>query len=194
MLGSFRANTASHFVLVFFALGFLAACADDAPPPAVKPASTGCPQVAVIRDLSIYQNPPAANENDMVISVRMGNIKGGCAVDEKGSAIDASFDVVALRGSGTLGHNMEIPFFISVLDAQDNVVRKETYEVPVHFEGEGRMVKGTIPVNPTVALPVGADGADYRVLIGFQLSPEQVNANHRFFEQMPTVPAPANRK
>lgn len=148
-------------------------------------ASTACPQVAIIRDLSVYQNPPAADDMNLVISARMGNVRGGCGVDEKGSVIEGGFDVVAVRGANTAGRRAAIPFFISVLDAQDQVIRKETYEIPIVFEGSQLQQRMTVPVNPTIALPPGADAANYRVFIGFQLSREQVDANQAFFEQTP---------
>ena len=44
--------------------------------------TTGCPQVAVVRDLSVYQNPPAATENSLILTARMGNIRGGCSLHE----------------------------------------------------------------------------------------------------------------
>lgn len=150
-------------------------------------ATTGCPQVAIIRDLSVYQNPPAADDLNLVISARMGKVRGGCTIDAKGSAIEGGFDVVAVKGSNTAGRRAAIPFFISVLDANEQVVRKETYEIPIFFEGTSTQQSMNVPVNPTIAIPDGADASTYRVFIGFQLSREQVEANHNFFEQNPSA-------
>ena len=146
---------------------------------------SNCPQVAVVRDLSVYQHPAAADENTLVISARMGNISGGCSYDDKGNLVQAHFDVVAIRGVQTAGKRAALPFLISVLDAKDQVVRKETYEIPVVFEGDSRNFRTSVPINPRVALPQGADASQYRVLIGFQLSKEQVDANTKFFNQHP---------
>jgi hypothetical protein len=167
----------------------LAACGtSDSTDSANGPLPTSCPQVAVIRDLSVYQYPPAADESNLVISARMGNIKGGCSYDEKGNMIEASFQVASIHGANTAGHRARVPFFISVLDASDNVVRKEVYEIPVVFEGNSRETYNSVPINPRVALPSGADASQYRVFLGFQLTKEQVDANHRFFEQFPKPP------
>lgn len=154
------------------------------------PKQTSCPQVAVVRDLSVYQHPPMADENNLVISVRMGNIKGICAIEDDGNTVEASFDVVAQRGMNTAGRRAAVPFFISVLDAQDNVVKKETYEIPVVFEGGETTKKMNIPINPRVGIPAGENPANYRVLLGFQLSPEQRSANEAFFSALPVAPAP----
>jgi hypothetical protein len=162
----------------------LAACSaiDEAEMPI---ASTSCPQVAVIRDLSVYQHPPRSDETNLVVSARMGNIQGGCSIDKNTGTVKAGFDVVALRGINTAGRRAVLPFFVSVLDTKDTVVKKETYEIPVVFDGAQRLLTMHIPVNPNIAAPAGEDPSQYRVLIGFQLSSEQVDANAAYFGSKP---------
>lgn len=174
-----------HSLLLLSALA-LAACGTT--DEAEERLATGCPQVAVVRDLSVYQHPAMADESNLVISVRMGNLRGVCELDDNDNKVDASFEVVAQRGMNTAGRRAAVPFFISVLDAQDQVVKKETYEIPVVFENGVTTKKMNIPVNPTLGVPAGDNPANYRVLIGFQLSPDQVNANTNFFSQIPVVP------
>jgi hypothetical protein len=174
-----------HAIRLIALVFSLTSCANNEDiKPVVQYAS--CPQVAVIRDLSVYQNPAAADENNLVISVRMGNIKGGCAYDEKGNQIEAGFDVAAVRGPNTAGKRASVPFFISVLNSRDEVVKKETYEIPIVFEDNNRQMRMNVPVNPLVATPPGDDPTQYRILIGFQLSSEQVDANNAFFQNTPS--------
>src|SRR5262249_22221948 len=71
-----------RFALPLLALLALAACDtwDDmwngspSQTPAIATGTmSGCPQVAVIRDLSVYQNPPAGDETSLIVNARMGN-------------------------------------------------------------------------------------------------------------------------
>lgn len=161
----------------------LVSCSTSEPEPQPLPIND-CPQVAVVRDLSVYQHPPAADENTLVISARMGNVQTGCSLDETGKRIDGGFDVIAIRGTNTAGRRAAMPFFVSVVDQNDTVVKKEVYEIPVRFEGDQREMKINIPVNPKVGIPEGGDPKQYRVLIGFQLSQEQLNANTSYFSHV----------
>jgi hypothetical protein len=147
---------------------------------------SACPQVAIVRDLSVYQHPPAADENNLVISARIGNIQAGCSVDANKRLIDGGFDVVAVRGANTAGRRATIPFFVSVVDSNDAVLKKETYEVPVFFENNERQLKMNVPLNPSTGIPDGYDTSQVRVLVGFQLTPEQLKANTNYFGQIAT--------
>jgi hypothetical protein len=155
---------------------------DDKP---IGAKSSGCPQVAVLRDLSIYQNPPAADESSLIYTARMGNIRGNCSVDETGITVRASAELAALRGVNGTSGSVTLPFFVSVLDATDNIVSKKSYDVGLSFENSSRQTRVTIPIEPRIALAPGQDGATYRVLVGFELSADQVDSNTRFFSQTP---------
>lgn len=174
----------------------LAACS-SAEPPAATPVVTagGCPHVAIVRDLSVYQHPAAADESNLVITARMGNVNPNCTVDDKGNAVSdplvqSGFDVVALRGVNTAGKRAVMPFSVSVVDALNNVIKKEIYEIPILFDGNSRLLKLTVPVNPMVGLPPDKDASSYQVFIGFQLNADQLRANTDYFSQIaqPTPP------
>ncbi|MBI3419599.1 MAG: hypothetical protein HY053_05665 [Proteobacteria bacterium] len=149
--------------------------------PLLSGVPAGCPQVAVIRDLSVYQNPPAANENSLVMTARMGNIRGGCMANSGGVNVDATMDVVAMKGARSNSTHASIPFFVSVLDPHDDVVSKKVYEIPVDFENGATETRVSTPINPQFDIKPGDSGESYRVLIGFHLNPAQIDANTRFF-------------
>jgi len=161
---------------------------DNSLPSASGPSTTsGCPQVAVIRDLSVYQNPPAGDENNLVLTARMGHVRGGCSANAAGVAVDAMIDIVAMKGRASSSTHASLPFFVSVLDKSDNVILKKIYEVPVDFENGAQESRISSPIQPQFTIKPGEDGAGYRVLIGFHLNPAQVDANSRFFGN--TTPA-----
>jgi hypothetical protein len=147
--------------------------------------TSACPQVAVVRDLSIYQNPPSADESTLIYSARMGNVRGNCAVNEGGLAVNATAELVALRGINGTSGSVTLPFFVSVLDPKDNVLDKRSYDVNVTFDNSERQSRASIPIKPQINLARGQDGSGYRVLVGFELSADQVDANTRFFSKTP---------
>ncbi len=155
----------------------------DSSAPASSSAATdatfaGCPQVASIRDLSLYQNPAVATDDQLVVNVRMGNVKSTCSSVSDGFKVDASFDVAALRGAASQAKNLSIPFFVSVVNAKDEILQRDTYEIPLTFDGDTKQMRVNTPFSINVP---SSDGNTNRVLIGFQLSQDQLNANASFF-------------
>ena len=193
----FLAHSRSGLPLVILTtvLGTLTACSSEPPTPEPIVTTGGCPQIAIIRDLSVYQHPPAADESNLVISARMGNVQNNCKTDDQGNGVSdplaqTSFDVVAIRGANTAGKRAAMPFSVSVVDENDKVIKKEIYEIPIQFHDYSRELQLTVPVNPNVGLPGDQDPSKYRVYIGFQLSAEQLRANTAYFSQI-AEPTPA---
>lgn len=180
---------------IVLTLGTLVACSSEPPTPEPVVTPGGCPKMAIIRDLSVYQHPAAADESSLVISARMGNIINNCKTDGDGNGVadplaQTSFDVVAIRGSNTAGKRAAMPFSVSVVDENDKVIKKEIYEIPILFRDDSRELQLTVPVNPNVGLPSDQDPSKYRVMIGFQLSAEQLHANTNYFSKI-AEPTPA---
>ncbi len=182
-------------VILTTMLGTLTACSSEPSTPEPIVTAGGCPQIAIIRDLSVYQHPAAADESNLVISARMGHVINNCKTDNDGNGVSdplaqTSFDVVAIRGANTAGKRAAMPFSVSVVDENDKVIKKEIYEIPIQFRDYGRELQLTVPVNPNVGLPSDQDPSKYRVYIGFQLSAEQLRANTAYFSQI-AEPTPA---
>lgn len=176
-------------VILITALGTLTACSWDPPTPEPIVTAGGCPQIAIIRDLSVYQHPAAADESNLVISARMGNVVNNCKTDDQGNGVadplaQTSFDVVAIRGANTAGKRAAMPFSVSVVGENDKVLKKEVYEIPIQFRDNSRELQLTVPVNPNMGLPGDEDPSKYRIYIGFQLSAEQLKANTAYFSQI----------
>lgn len=176
-------------VVLTVALATLTACSTEPPTPQPVITPGGCPKIAIIRDLSVYQHPAAADESNLVISARMGHIVNNCVTDADGNGVadplaQTSFDVAAIRGANTAGKRAAMPFSVSVVDENEKVIKKEIYEIPILFHDNSRELQLTVPVNPNVGLPADQDPSKYQVLIGFQLSAEQLKANTAYFSQI----------
>lgn len=178
----------------------LAACSwfdfsseDDTPPPADY---SSCPQLSVVRELSIYQNPAQSNEDTLVMNAVMGKPRSTCGGTSDGLQVNGSIDVLATKGPNAKNTIDNLPFFVSVVDASNRVLRKDLYEIPVDFENGRQQLRTSVPFSIAVPLKQGESGTAYRVLAGFNLEAEQVNANMAYFgtgaPEAASAPAPTS--
>lgn len=155
----------------------LAACtsADDDP--------RACPRVAILDDaanVTVFNEPGAVDLTDVVARAALSNIRGGCEYfDEE---VDVTFDVTlsAERGAALSGNQTSFDYFVTILDPTGIVIAKQVFRTPVVFP-EGVFRAGALEsLEQTIPLPVeGADARAYSILLGFQLTPEQVKYNRR---------------
>lgn len=165
------------------ALAALTGCGSDPPPPP-------CPRVLIVDDaaqLTAFAAGPGRDFVDVDHDAEIADLKSGCRY-EKGDAgekalIAVAPVIVATRGPANTDRAATVTYFVSVVDASDAILNKQLFEVPVRFEGNQRRITWIDDTPPVIiTLPVDSPAAaatTYEVLVGFQLSPDQLDYNRR---------------
>ncbi|TWB21318.1 hypothetical protein FBZ89_105191 [Nitrospirillum amazonense] len=149
----------------------------------------GCPTVAIVRDASSVGVPGANGQ--LSYTAVMPNIEGRCEYAEKGVTMTEELRVGASTGPAYTGGPLPLTYFVAVTNADRKILTKQTYNVTLDVStGSGGSVERLtqfIPLSPEV------DGRYYEVLVGFQLTPEQLEANIRFNSKPPAPPVAAGK-
>ncbi|MGH6969021.1 MAG: hypothetical protein ACREEL_14500 [Stellaceae bacterium] len=147
-----------------------------------------CPSGAVTPGLAVapqFGPGPGRTRNDITAAARMLAIKATCSEDKAGGIrIDVLVSFSIVRGSPQV-QNSHFTYFIAVVNGASNILNEQRFVLPVRFPGNELFVATND--NITVHLPVKrvAAGADYGVVGGFQLTPEQIEFNNTQ-QQSPT--------
>jgi len=155
---------------------------DDPLPSAPRP----CPSIAVLNetDRVTQFNGQGTDLTDVLLRAEFNRAALKCEYDEDDGqiSVDFAFDGYAEIGAAATSRQASLPIFISVtrIDNGDVIVSKQLDTVPISFEPvspQVRFYKETegliIPFTDRV------DGEDYQILVGFQLTPEQLAYNRR---------------
>ncbi len=71
-----------------------------------------------------------------------------------------------------------LPYFVSVTDAEKNVLNKAAFEVAVDFpKTRSRQLVTDAPVKLEIPIAKGQTGAEYGIFIGYQLTREELQYN-----------------
>lgn len=149
--------------------------------------ATGCPEAEVIqelRNLTEFAPMAPATPDNMVSSVRIANLKTVCrSVDSTSVTLD-----IALTLTGSLGPRARIkptdkpsfayPYFVALTTDDGKIVAKEIHAVSLSYDkGQDRL---TLEETLRHTLPIRLSGGHitpYRLLVGFQLSDDQLAYN-----------------
>ena len=141
-----------------------------------------CPVTGILRDGadSTQFRGTGTDVTDMVLDGRITGLSGKCNLDDVThlhTVISVSMELT--RGPAAQGRQGSVTYFISV-SRGDTILDKKDYTVNVEFPRNserlrltGDQIDLTLPVNDK------RSGAAYSVLVGFQLSPEQLAFNRR---------------
>lgn len=159
-------------------LASLSACAQQ-DLPAFAPV---CPQTAIrpdAGDLSQYRGA-GADLTDLVVDGRITGLSGKCSLDDRTHLhTRISVKMELTRGPAAKGPLASVTYFVAVAKG-DKILDKKDYTVAVTFPPNsdklrlsGEQVDLVLPVDEHLT------GAAYSILVGYQLTPQQLALNRR---------------
>lgn len=143
-----------------------------------------CPAVGVLNETDhvTLLSGKGTDLTDVVAKAEIGKVVSKCSynIDESTIAVDIAFDGIAELGPAATSRDLTLQTFVAVTRRFNTFDKKQVYEVPVTFEPGQRQIRFVKTVDGTI-LPYGgdADGRIYQILIGFQLTQEQLDYNRR---------------
>lgn len=141
--------------------------------------------VPALADLARYAGSPSTpggrDVTDLILEARIVKVGGSCAPSgEKATlATTVQISVSILRGPAMRGREADVPVFVAVAEGE-SVRDKQVFPVHVAFPPNvDRLTMTSPPID--MALPVSQNltGAAYRIIAGFQLSPDELGANRQ---------------
>lgn len=164
-------------VLVLLGLG-LAACSGSRPtklPP--------CPRVGILGDAqkaTQYRDGGGRDLTDVTFETELVDYNGQCRYEDKQSVVVVSFilQVGATRGPAATQPEARVPYFVAVVDKQQNVLAREEFVARVPFEAGRRRVIVGEELEQRIPL-AGRSTNDIEILIGLEMGRDQLERNRR---------------
>ena len=149
---------------------------------------SNCPQVYIAQDLGVVTRyKPGTNREagNLLYAAEIRDIKGDCIVNSSDADVHMTFSIVGERGvnSGSAAgagpiSTASMVYFAAITDPTGLIVWKQEFTATLDFGNNRRA--GTIEdLDPHIPLPKGGVAAGYKVLIGFQLTPQEIDDNRR---------------
>ncbi len=160
-------------LVVLFGLFGLAACGSEGPAPHLY-----CPNVAVLEQASVLNAylPGRTDVAAQLTSAKVTGVAGSCVLEPKKKLLKVTFQAgfSATNGPANNFAALNLPYFVSISQG-DDIISKNAYNIAMSFNGNISTATATSkPV--TVELSNVPESADIDVLIGFQLTPQQLAA------------------
>lgn len=146
-----------------------------------KMAAVVCPEVGMMQqasEIAVFQGTPGALPQDDIQAVGTLDWQGACNLDKDGVAkIKMKVNFAARKGpKGTMLEEQKLPYFVAVLDSDENVLQREEFATKVGFDASNM---GMTEEEHSIKFPVPSKDAaqNYKVVVGFKLTPEQAAFN-----------------
>lgn len=143
-----------------------------------------CPTPTFLRDLSdLVRYRPGTTGRDLTdldVRARLTALKGRCEEDSTtalSTVIEVNLEL--FRGPAMNGRQTQVPIFLAIVE-QGEILNKQVF--PVAFEFPSNVDRAAITTPPiALSLPISdrKSGAAYGLIVGFQLTPDELANNRR---------------
>jgi len=157
-----------------FAAGLVGCSAIDRGPP--KP----CPRVSILRDagsLTQFKPGPGRDLIDVRFEATFGEMSLSCKYEDDVITMAVDLQLFAVRGPAADAPATELHYFVAVVDRAQLILAKKTFVSNVEFARNRNRVGVAEEIAPSIPLRRGESAADYEILVGFQLSPAELDYN-----------------
>ena len=160
----------------------VAACSSD------RDLAPACPDTSVVSDASTitrFGPGPGRDLLNVDLQAEIADLVTACNDKKKRDGVPVAEVVlapviVASRGPANQNRTPTLRYFVSVVDANQQILQKQTFDLRLDFtENRTRLVirDDDPPIKVYVPNRKGAGARGYQVLVGFQLTQEELTYN-----------------
>lgn len=146
-----------------------------------------CPQVEIVNELSVlsdFTNISRPNEDNLITRVFLQPQSYSCDFRGKSVTVDLQMGFQAMLGPrGRVRASdkpfFSFPFFVAVTSPSGNILAKEVFGASVTFEAGEDQHQYVEKLRQIIPISSRESGKNHKVLIGFQLTQDQLNYNRK---------------
>jgi hypothetical protein len=148
-----------------------------------------CPRTAIIPELkAVAKFGPGESRGPQDISYggRLNTAYIKCEFDKKkgGLTVYTTLGVVAVRSKPDVRKG-QIIYFVAVVDRRNNILNERDFVIDLSFPASQGRLDITEEHDEFIPLPKNGTGADYGILFGFRLTPDELKFVRDHEEQSP---------
>ena len=175
-MADFTCRRTLPLTVVALAALTLAACASDS-----EAERRICPSPILVEDAADLTRFDGAGRDltDVEFEASIEEATLACSFDDDENVIEADMGVVitASRGPANIGNQADLRYFVAVATRDQRVLSRDSFDLNIPFEGNRTRVAARDELAPRIPIQPDEDGRDYRIYIGFVLTPEELQYN-----------------
>ena len=139
-----------------------------------------CPAVFILddaRELTRFKPGPGRDITDILFQAEIVNFVGDCDYDEGRAEIELSVQIRVERGPANKGREVAFEYFVAMPQFQSEAEGKRVFSVAGTFEGNLTRMQYQDDLEMTIPVKAPTDGAAVEIILGFQLTPDELKFN-----------------
>ena len=150
-----------------------------------------CPSafaITPVSNLTVFRQNAPQDPSGELYTVSIADVKTNCKFDKKEITTDSEIGVVfrAKRAAATDGGTYNVPYFLAVTRHGDKILTKKLFIAHVAFAPGQTSVSFEDKIDSTtINIARNAKVGEYAIMVGFQLTKEQLDYNTKMNRYAP---------
>ena len=143
--------------------------------------SLTCPTTFIAPDLdslTLLRPGGGTGPADIRFGVKLFSAKSTCAGEKVGLRTDTDMNFVVARNDPDLKQG-QFTYFVAIADGQQNILTKQDFTLQVEFAPRQNQMRISDAISEHLPLRDVAAGKNYSIVVGLQLTPEQLELNRK---------------
>ncbi|MGB0720053.1 MAG: hypothetical protein ACPGRX_06245 [Bdellovibrionales bacterium] len=154
-----------------------------------------CPTIEIVDELSMlheFTNPKTASDGDLISKVAVQEAQSGCAYTDGSVTVDLKLAFNGMLGpKGRTTPNekpfFSYPFFVAVTSSGGKILAKEVFSAALTYEPGQNTQNYTETMRQIIPADSRAKGKSYKIMVGFQLTQDQLAYNRTQLQANPNA-------
>lgn len=135
--------------------------------------------LADAKRITQFRAGPGRDLTDVEFEGEIAGISGTCVYGKRDLTVTLVADLVATRGPAAATEQATLPFFVAIADEARNIVAKQVFDSAIAIPRAQRRAGVREEIEQVIPLPKDAPSPYFEIVVGFQLSAEQLEQNRR---------------
>jgi len=139
-----------------------------------------CPTAFIAPGTDAYRvfRPGGTGVADIRFGVKLASVKSTCKLEKDGIVVDTVNSFVAVRNDPDLRQG-DFTYFVAVADGQQNILTKRNFTLRVEFDSHQKEMRMVDTIVEHLPLRKVSAGRSYGIVVGLQLSQQELDFNRR---------------
>jgi len=140
-----------------------------------------CPTVAIVPELhsvARFGPGPGRQDSDVIYGAVMQKAVVSCEIDKKrgGLVVANKIGISALRGNTDV-KKAQVTYFEAIINRNQQILTERDFVIDLEWPSTQARLEDTEELETLLPLSANASGADYAILFGFRLTPDELQYN-----------------
>jgi hypothetical protein len=116
---------------------------------------------------------------NVLFEAEIADLAGSCIYDDTEISVEMQIQIVAGRGPAATDDNAKVNYFVAVTRTDKTILAREAFDAVIELPGNQTRNEIIEEIEQTIPIPEGGSGGNLVIVVGFEMTPDELEFNRQ---------------